>query len=54
MNARHSGIESAAAGAPGASAAHGDALLGIRDLTLDLPDGTRRNAIHGPENPWTR
>ncbi|HEY9310116.1 MAG TPA: ABC transporter ATP-binding protein [Microbacterium sp.] len=45
MNARHSVIESAAAGAPGASAAHGDALLGIRDLTLDLPDGTR--LLHG-------
>ena len=45
MNARDSVVEKAAAGAPMASVAYGDALLGIRDLTLDLPDGTR--LLHG-------
>lgn len=45
MNARDSVVEPAAAGAPEGSAVHGDALLGIRDLTLDLADGTR--LLHG-------
>lgn len=45
MNARHSVVEPAVAGAPAASARRGDQLLGIRDLTLDLADGTR--LLHG-------
>ncbi|MEV5069213.1 ABC transporter ATP-binding protein [Microbacterium sp. LMI12-1-1.1] len=44
MNARASIVEPAAAGASQVPA-HGDALLGIRDLTLELADGTR--LLHG-------
>ena len=41
MNARDSVVEPALAGATEGSARHGDALLGISELTLDLADGTR-------------
>ncbi|MDQ7879635.1 ABC transporter ATP-binding protein [Microbacterium sp. QXD-8] len=43
MNARSSVVEPAAGARQ--VPAHGDALLGIRDLTLDLADGTR--LLHG-------
>ncbi|WP_163619911.1 ABC transporter ATP-binding protein [Microbacterium sp. B35-30] len=45
MNAHDSVAEPAATGIPEAPAVHGEALLGIRDLTLDLADGTR--LLHG-------
>ncbi|MFK4837394.1 dipeptide ABC transporter ATP-binding protein [Microbacterium sp. ZW T2_14] len=46
MNARDSVVaDPAAVGAPEGPAVLGDALLGIRDLTLDLADGTR--LLHG-------